>query len=327
MPDGAFAGGAGEWPVGTHSARDGAVAAPYNPPMIEIQGLAKRYGPRAAPVLALSDVTLSLGPGVWAVVGPNGAGKTTLLGLVLGFLHPTSGEVRIDGVRPRRYLRRRGAGYLPERFSLPPQWPTRSAITALSGFDGGGALSRAADALARFGLEEHADKPVGALSRGLNQRLGLAQALTSPHDLIVLDEPTEGLDPIWRVRFRDVVHELRRRGATVLLASHELMEVERLADHVILLENGRVREVMETPTASGHSPHRYAIDLVVPGDAVAAAFPGAHPAARPLVVEVADSADLSQRLAALLQGGAIVASVTPVTEGLEARVRRTLGDA
>ncbi len=295
--------------------------------MIEIRTLSKHFGTRAAPVVALEDVSLSIGPGVWAVVGPNGAGKTTLLGLVLGFLHPSTGSVRIRDRLPRRYLRRHGAGYLPERFHLPPQWSTRTALRALSALDGhSDSDARAERALARFGLAEHADKPVGALSRGLNQRLGLAQALASPHDLVVLDEPTEGLDPIWRVRFRDAVHEIRRSGATVLLASHELVEVERLSDHVILLENGRVREVMEARPAAGEGPLRYAIELVMPGSAVAAAFPDADPSARPLVVEVADAADLSQRMAALLQGGAVVSGVTPLTEGLEARVRRTLGD-
>jgi ABC-2 type transport system ATP-binding protein len=296
--------------------------------MIEIELLGKTFGTRRQPVHALRDVSLSIGPGVWAVVGPNGAGKSTLFALLLGFLRPTSGAVTIDGVSPRRYLRRQGAAYLPERFRLPPEWPVGVAIRALARLEGvptDQANDRADAALERFGLEDHADKAVGALSRGLNQRLGLAQTLLTDRDLVVLDEPTEGLDPLWRVRFRDLVAGLRAAGRTVLLASHELAEVERLADRVILLEAGQVKEILDVRGAQEPAT-RYRLDVDADPDAMAMAFPDADLTVRPVMVTVADAAELSHRLAALLQAGGIVRAVSP-EGGLEDRIRRTLQDS
>jgi ABC-2 type transport system ATP-binding protein len=296
--------------------------------MIEIESLGKRYGTHRHPTHGLRDASLSMGPGVWAVVGPNGAGKSTLLGLVLGFLRPSSGSVTIDGTTPRRYLRRRGASYLPERFRLPPEWPVRAALQTLARLDGmsaGEADDRADRAVERFGLAEHADRTVGTLSRGLNQRLGLAQAMLADRDLVVLDEPTEGLDPLWRIRFRDVVHELRTAGRTVLLASHELAEVERLADRAILLEGGRVKDVLEVQGPEGPTTS-YRLDVDAPADALAIAFPDADPTMRPLTVTVSGAAELSHRLAALLDAGGVVRAVVP-QGGLEERVRQKLEDA
>jgi ABC-2 type transport system ATP-binding protein len=298
--------------------------------MIEIEALGKAYGTRRQPVHALREVTLSLGPGVWAVVGPNGAGKSTLLGLVLGFLRPSSGTVAVGGSSPRRYLRRHGAAYLPEVFRLPPEWPVREALRTLARLDGvgaGEAAGRADGAIERLGLGPHADKVVGALSRGLNQRLGLAQALLVERELVVLDEPTEGLDPLWRVRFRDLVAELRAAGRTVLLASHDLAEVERVADRAILLEDGRVREVLDVQGPEGPAT-RYRLDIEAPAEVLAIAFPDADPTARPVTVTVADAAELSHRLAALLEAGGLVRAVVPETDpGLEERVRRTLEES
>jgi ABC-2 type transport system ATP-binding protein len=295
--------------------------------MIELESLGKWYGTRRQPVHALRDVSLSLGSGTWGIVGPNGAGKSTLLGLVLGYLRPTSGSVSIAGSPPRRYLRSRGAAYLPERFRLPAEWPVREALRTLAALEGAApsvARSRADAAIDRLGLEEHADKVVGALSRGLNQRLGLAQTLLAERDLIVLDEPTEGLDPLWRVRFRDLVADFRSAGRTVLLASHELVEVERLADRAILLEDGRVREVINLQGPRGPNT-RYLLDVDAPPDVLAIAFPDADARARPILVTVADPAELSHRLAALLDAGGLIRAVTPES-GLEDRVRQRLAE-
>lgn len=301
--------------------------------MIEFEKAGKIYGPapgRSRPVEALREVTLRIPRGgVWAVVGPNGAGKTTLFGLLLGFLHPTEGRVRVGDVEPRRYLRRHGAGYLPERFGVPGEWTVASALRAfarLEGLSARDAAARAGEMIERFGLEAHAGKPAAALSRGLNQRLGLAQALLGRRELIVLDEPTEGLDPLWRIRLRDAIQELRAEGRTVLIASHDLAEVERLAERVVLLQGGRVRDVLEVAQQEDEA-QRYRITLAEPSAAVAEAFPDA--ATEPgndhaFVVTVADARELSARLAALLAAGAILASVQPATEPLEEQVRRAL---
>ncbi len=302
--------------------------------MIRTHALGKAYGSRARAVTALRDVSLELTPGVWGVVGPNGAGKTTLLGLILGFLHPSEGTVRIDGRSPRRYLREHGAAYLPERFRLPPAWPVRTALRSLARLDGlspGTAPARVDAAIERMGLESHADRPVGALSRGLNQRVGLAQALVTDRPLVVLDEPTEGLDPLWRIRFREAVEELRTPDRVVLLASHDLAEVERLADRVILLDDGQVTDLMD-PRQPAAGPLRFRLTVRADAEALRTAFPAAElepdAAGEPLevLVRVVDATELSHRLAALLDSGAIVHAVTPLTDDLETRVRQRLED-
>lgn len=295
--------------------------------MIEMEGLGKSYGARGHSVHALRDVSLSLGPGVWGVVGPNGAGKSTLLALILGFLRPSTGRVTIRGSTPRRFLRREGAAYLPERFRVPPEWPVGAALRALARLDdvsASDAAARADRAMERLGLTDHKARLAGELSRGLNQRLGLAQALLSDRDLVVLDEPTEGLDPLWRVRFRDLVSDLRGAGRTVLLASHELAEVERVADRVILLEDGQVRDLIDVQGPEGPTT-RYRIDLAAPTAALAMAFPGTDPDALSATVTVLDAADLSHRLSALLEAGGLVRAVVP-EDGLEERVRQKLRD-
>jgi ABC-2 type transport system ATP-binding protein len=296
--------------------------------MIRLDDLGKTYGARTRPVHALRDVSLEVGPGVWAVVGPNGAGKSTLLGLILGFLRPSTGFVSLDGMSPRRYLRRHGAAYLPERFGLPPEWPVRAALRTLARLEGrvgADADARADAALERLGLAEHADRAVGALSRGLNQRVGLAQALLADRLLVVLDEPTEGLDPLWRVRFRDLMAELRGAGRIVLLASHELGEVERVADRAVVLEDGRIRDVLDVRGPHGRAT-RYRLDVDAPAHALDLAFPGAETTGRIVIVTVTDPAELSHRLAALLDAGGVVRSVVPET-GLEERVRQRLEES
>jgi ABC-type multidrug transport system ATPase subunit len=296
--------------------------------MIQLHQLTKRYGPprvRARP--AVRDITLSVARGEsWAVVGPNGAGKTTLFGLVLGFLKPTGGSVEIAGDAPRDYLRRNGAGYLPERFTVPGEWPVRETLRGFAGVERLGAdAARMADAaLERFGLQEHADRRFADLSHGVRQRVGLAQAFLAARELIVLDEPTEALDPLWRIRLRDTVTDARQRGATLLLASHDLAEVERLADRAVVIDRGAVREVMDVRTPAD-AARAFLLELDSPSARIAEIFPGASDAGTATYhVSVTGVADLSARIAALLATGALLREVRPLEEPLEQRVRRAL---
>ena len=299
--------------------------------MIRLEQAGRTFRMRgAAPVEALRDVSLTVEPGsVFAVVGPNGAGKTTLFALVLGFLRPTSGRVLVGGIDPRRWARTRGAAWLPERFGLPAGWRVRDSLRAfarLEGLEPVAARAAADDALVRLNLGPHADKTAETLSRGLLQRLGLAQALLARRELVVLDEPTQGLDPLWRIRLREIAAELRADGRTVLLASHELDEVERLADRAAVLRDGALEDVIELRGATGDGIG-YLIELERDAAvALAAAFPGAERQPRAdggvaLRVRVADAADLTRRLAVLIEGGARIAGVRPADAGLEARVR------
>lgn len=299
------------------------------PVIITLDSATRVFGARATAVRAVDGISLEIGPGVTAVVGPNGAGKTTLLGLILGFLRPSSGSVAIDGRPPRRWIREHGAASLPERFRLPDAWTVRASLAALARLEGHPepeAGARVDAVLDRLGLEDYADRRVGTLSRGLNQRVGLAQALLADRDLVVLDEPTEGLDPLWRVRFREIVAGLSAAGRTVLVASHELPEVERIADRVVVLREGRVQEVVDLATEA-EGPVVYRLHVRADDDALQDAFPGFRRDAEAVLVTVSDARELSDRLAALLARGATVRVVAPAGAGLEDRVRRDAADA
>ncbi len=299
--------------------------------MIEITALQKRYASatRRAAVEALSGLSASVPTGgVTAVVGPNGAGKSTLFALLLGFLHPTSGSIRIDGRSPERYVRAHGAGFLPERFDVPARWPVRSALRAfarLEGLDRHAARDRADDAVERFGLGPHAGKPAGTLSRGLLQRLGLAQADLGRREFVLLDEPEQGLDPLWRIRLREWIAGLADDGRTVLLASHDLAEVERVADRALVLERGVLRETIRLDRSAART---FRIQV----ERGAALLPGAFPDARRVAgdvaddaaefeVDVASTAELADGLTAFLSAGGRVVAVQPTGPGLEERVK------
>lgn len=298
--------------------------------MIELKEVGKRFriapgpGRKAGVVDALNGVSAHIDAGeVVAVVGPNGAGKTTLFAVLLGFLEPTAGDLLIDGQEPRSYARTRGAGYLPERFRLPAEWRVRHALRAFAQLENV-KWQRADDMIDAFGLKDDADKSIGSLSHGMLQRVGLAQALLAERALVVLDEPTEGLDAFWRLRFRDVVTQLRARQATVLIASHDLTELERLADRAILLRHGKVTETISLRDRTGSRSYR--ISLAQQNSAFAEVFPDAQRAAEPdtFVVAVGDVADLNRRLAALLAAGGSILSVQPA-DTLEERVTRGTG--
>jgi ABC-type multidrug transport system ATPase subunit len=295
-------------------------------PMIEFKETSRRFGSGRHGIEALRSVTLTVPKGrVTAVVGPNGAGKSTLFALALGFIAPTSGQITINGEDPRAYVRKRGVGYLPERFVLPPEWPVRRTLGAFAHIETRASAVAVRDATLHFGLDAVQDRAAGTLSRGTLQRVGLALAMLSPHELLILDEPTGGLDPLWRIRLRDTLKQQRDRGTTVLLASHDLAEVERSADLVVLLDGGRIVESFETRPET--APARtWRLRLAALTEHVTAVFPGALSLedGREFLVDAADDADLSVRLAALLATGAIVSAVEPAAEALETRVRRAL---
>jgi len=294
--------------------------------MIELRGVDKRFrigpgpGRKARVVEALRDLTLAIEPGIIVgLVGPNGAGKTTLFGLLLGFLEATAGEVTIAGLDPRAYVRRHGASYLPERFSVPRDWTVRAALAGLLRLDASN--QDVDDVLAAYDLGAVADAAAHTLSRGTMQRLGMAQALATPRDFVILDEPAEGLDPLWRLKLRESIAALRSETRTVLIASHDLGEIERLADRVVILEGGSIREVVDL-RHSATETREYALVLAAPHDAVPAIFTNARASnATSFVVTVTDVADLNARVAALIDAGGSIISLAPLA-GLEERVTR-----
>ncbi|MGH7560825.1 MAG: ABC transporter ATP-binding protein [Gemmatimonadales bacterium] len=231
-------------------------------------------------VTALADFSLTIAPGeVLGVAGPNGAGKSTMISLILGYLEPTSGTVRLQGLPPRAYVQSRGVSYLTEVVALPPRWTVESTLRRLLTLAGAGfaqPAERIDHAIAAAGLEEHRRKQVRQLSKGTLQRLGLAQSLLDDSDVVILDEPTHGLDPVWTQRFRDVVRDLRRPGRAVVVASHNLDELERIADRVAILHQGRLQRVVVPGQArEGAGVWRVVLAEGAPEGALLAAFPDA----------------------------------------------------
>ncbi len=217
-------------------------------PVIVVENLVKTF--RAGTVRALDGVSLALEPGeAVGIIGPNGAGKTTLLGCLLGFLRPDSGRVAVAGLAPDDLANRAVTGYLPERLVMD-RWMNGldflSYHHALARLPAGSRRADCEAALARVGLAPAAGRqPIRAYSRGMLQRLGLAQALLGAPRFLFLDEPIAGVDPAGVLLFRQLLAEQRARGATLLVNSHQLDEVERLCDRVVFVDHGRV-ESMKT---------------------------------------------------------------------------------
>src|SRR5690625_7170484 len=217
--------------------------------MIEIREVSKRFAPRpwsTDPVIAIDYLSLEMPYArTCAIFGPNGVVNTTLIALILVFLQLSEWTIQICEREPRKYLRERGAAFLPERFTLPPEWPLQTALLSLARLEGlrAAELDRRVDqAIERFGLGAHRAKPIGTLSRGLLQRVGLAQTILAERELVVLDEPTEGLDPIWRIELRHLIEEFQREERLIRSDSHDLVDIARSAGHAIILDSGRVRE-------------------------------------------------------------------------------------
>jgi ABC-2 type transport system ATP-binding protein len=213
--------------------------------VVDIQGLTKIYrsGLRRTPVYAVKNIALTVPRGaIVAFVGPNGAGKTTTIHTLLGFLKPDGGHVRLFGLPPGPAALRR-VGYQSEIFHTYPFYKAYEALRYYGRLSG---MSRAAiDAavpplLARMGLDGASARPVNTFSKGMTQRLGLAQALLHDPELLILDEPTSGLDPEGRRLVLDIIREEKARGRTVFLSSHILSDVERTCDEVVMVNHGEV---------------------------------------------------------------------------------------
>jgi ABC-2 type transport system ATP-binding protein len=207
---------------------------------IGARGLRKRYGRH----VALAGLDLDVGPGqVVGLLGPNGAGKTTTVKILTGLVTPSGGSATLFGLPVADPAARRRLGYLPEHFRFPG-WLTGLQLLAyharLAGRDPRRDRARLHELLARVGLEGRGDERIGGYSKGMTQRLGLAQALVGDPDVVLLDEPTSAMDPLGRREIREIIRALARDGVAVLLNSHLLSEVELVCDHVVVIDRGRV---------------------------------------------------------------------------------------
>jgi ABC-2 type transport system ATP-binding protein len=212
-------------------------------PLVETRELTKRYGTR---VLALDSLSLRIGEGVTGVVGANGAGKSTLIKILLGLLDPTSGDARLLGydTQTQGPLLRQFVGYMPEHDCLPPDVSATDFVihmARINGLPGAAARERTAETLRHVGLFEERYRAIGTYSTGMKQRVKLAQALVHDPKLLMLDEPTNGLDPAGRDEMLDLIRRIGRDfGISMLMSSHLLGEIERVCDHLVVIDSGHL---------------------------------------------------------------------------------------
>jgi ABC-2 type transport system ATP-binding protein len=294
--------------------------------MISLSHVTKLYGQ----VIGVNDVTVELTPGAHGLLGPNGAGKTTLLGLITGQLRPTMGRVEVFGRQPfgsPAVLARIGycpAGDIRERSVTPRQWV--SYLVQLSGFTRHEAWRRAAAALKQVGLSSAADRPIGTLSKGMRQRAKIAGALAHDPDLLVLDEPFDGLDPVARHDLVTLVREWAS-NRSLLVASHLLHEIEPLGAGLVVILGSRVvasgssseiRSLIDATPAEVRvvcdAPRRLAEIVCQGDDARSLRFEGDDT----IVIGTRQAGQLAERItAAAVDEGIAVREVVPDDRSLE----------
>lgn len=299
--------------------------------MIAFDSVSKTYTSLfRPPVRAVEEFTLTIERGeIMGLAGPNGAGKSTLISLLLGYLPPSAGRVTIADSTPRPYIERNGIGYLSELITLNPQWTLDGALerlAMLAGLPDSLARERVEAVIEELGIGEHRGKKLKALSKGNLQRLGLAQALLRDEQVLILDEPTHGLDPVWTQRFRDLVQRLRSPERTMLIASHNLDELERLCDRVAIIDRGRLQRVVDTRRSTSREVARsYHLAVAHGAEHVPAVFPEAASLGDGQFEIPGGSASiLNQRLAALLERGVLITALVPAHSGLEAQFREVV---
>lgn len=235
--------------------------------MIELNRVSRWYGQ----VIGLNDVTCTIKPGLTALLGQNGAGKSTLLRLITGQIKPTTGSIQIFGedpfANPRVYQK---MGYCPEIDSFYEHNSGRQFIRFLSdisGFDTKTSKERTDEVIFKTGMESYADRKIAGYSKGMRQRVKLAQAMLVHPDAILLDEPLNGLDPVARREYIDLLHQLASEGKTIVVSSHILYEVEAMTESLLLLHRGRLLaegDLRVIRSLIDRHPHRVRIESETP---------------------------------------------------------------
>ena len=297
--------------------------------VIDARALRKEFGPS----VAVRGLTLQVPRGeIFGFLGPNGAGKSTSIKMLLGLVAPTSGGGTLLGAPIGDVDTRRRIGFLPEDFQFY-DWLTATELVSLHGRLAGmrraGLRSRVDDVLELVGLAPHRHRRVGTFSKGMLQRVGLAQALVHEPDVIFLDEPTSGLDPIGRRLVRDILRTQRDRGATVFLNSHLLGEIEITCDRVVFIREGEVVAMQQLgERAEGASTVRIRAEKV-PDDAAGALARWTSSVERTgdgIVVQLRSRDVLPEVIRALAASGADIYEVAPQREPLEELFVRIMGE-
>lgn len=286
---------------------------------IETHHLRKTYGPK----VAVADLTLSVGEGeVFGFLGPNGAGKSTVVKMLVGLVSPTSGEGRLLGRPLGDVHAKRRLGFLPEQFRFH-EWLRADEFLdfhgRLCGLAPAARQRRIAETLDLVGLSARASDPLRTFSKGMLQRIGIAQALIGDPDLVILDEPTSALDPIGRRDVRDLIRHVKSLGKTVFLNSHLLSEIEMVCDRVAIIDRGRV--VRQGALADLLAERE--LDLSIGGltpallDALAARWRVVRQNGHLVTLALTDDEDAPAVAETVLAGGGRLYAMTPTRRSLE----------
>jgi ABC-2 type transport system ATP-binding protein len=310
--------------------------------VVEIENLTKDYEVgfwRKRRVRSLDGLTLSVEGGeIFGFLGANGAGKTTTLKLLMRLIYPTQGGARILGRDINDVSMHARIGYLPENPYFYDYLTARELLNycaELFGYTARERKRRTEELLARVHLDEKSwDKQLRKYSKGMLQRVGLAQALVNDPEIVFLDEPMSGLDPIGRREVRDLIAGLRAQGTTVFMCSHILSDIEVLCDRVAIINRGRLAETGRLEELRERAGDGHRIEITVAGtdaEKLSNAFPaleGSHitPTAGGARIEVADERDVDAALSALRRAGGRLVSVQPVRQSLEELFVREIAD-
>jgi len=298
-------------------------------PIVEINNLTKDYEVgfwRKRKVRALDDLSLSVDAGqIFGFLGANGAGKTTTLKLLMRLIFPTSGTARILGREIQDVSMHQRIGYLPENPYFYDYLTAREFLdycAEIFGYSAAERKKRAADLLARVRLDEKRwDTQLRKFSKGMLQRVGLAQSLINDPEIVFLDEPMSGLDPVGRREVRDLIASLREDGKTVFMCSHILSDIEVLCDRVAILKRGKLAQVghLEELRQRNDDPNRMEVMATGVDAAALQDLTNADVSATPrgLRVEITSENEIENVLAALRKAGGKVVSIQPVKQSLE----------
>jgi ABC-2 type transport system ATP-binding protein len=302
--------------------------------LLDVAGLTKVYRDPMTlkPFTAVNGLSFRLERGeIFGLLGPNGAGKTTTIKLILGLAKPTKGLIRLDGRDPRDPAARRRLGYLPENPCFYDHLTATEYLEltcALFGMDTRAGRRVGATLLERLGLAAHARKPLRKYSKGMTQRLGLAQALLNEPTFLVLDEPMSGLDPIGRAEVKQILREERSRGTTILMSSHVLAETESICDRVGIMNGGKLVEVGTVPglLSTGVREWEIAVESLPspPAAELRAAGHRVESLGTRWLIRVVDGPALQQALKLLTQSEVFIHSVEARRETLEEHFVRAL---
>jgi ABC-2 type transport system ATP-binding protein len=287
---------------------------------IQLENLSKVYrGKKGRKVQALDNVSLAVQQGeVFGFLGPNGAGKSTSIKALMGLIRPTSGQILLCGQPVSDVRSRQNVGYLPENPSFYEYLTGREYLRFVAGLfkiEAGKAATSIDEVLKRFSLTDAADNPLRSYSKGMVQRLGLAQALVHDPEIYVLDEPMSGLDPQGRALVKEIILERKARGKTVFFSTHITSDVEKICDRLAIIVNGRIQVIrsVDEIMRSGMTGYRVRSRG---GEKLVDQYRGVHLSNGEIEIEVASSG-LTDLIEKIDSAGATVELIEPVRHDLE----------